>query len=46
MNDWVNYYIMRFANNPDYVSQLAVSTTGRVYVRVSRNQNWGEWKEL
>lgn len=44
--DWMNIYVMRFADNPNYVSQLAVSVTGAVYVRTRVRGTWNDWSKL
>lgn len=44
--DWMNIYVMRFADNPNYVSQLAVSVTGAVYVRTRVRGTWKDWSKL
>lgn len=42
----MNIYVMRFADNPNYVSQLAVSVTGAVYVRTLVRGTWKDWSKL
>ena len=46
ISDWLNVYVMRFSDNPNYVSQLAVSVTGAVYVRTRVRGTWQDWAKL